>query len=159
MVDYSYYITPESYDIAEQNGICRATLETRIRYMGWGTKRATTTPPQPRKPYGEWAAVAVKNGISKKNYIQRVNLGWDCERAATEPVRSRADQGKAIGKSRRKYPQQYIDMAEKNGVCYSTFKSRMAEGWTLEEASTEKVVSYSEAGKRGKGWRAKHKKA
>ena len=28
---YDFYITPEEYDIAEKNGICRDTLEYRIR--------------------------------------------------------------------------------------------------------------------------------
>ncbi len=118
--------------------------------MGWDTERAITTPPQPRRNYGKWAEIAVRNGITKRAYIQRVNRGWDCKRAATEPMKSKSEHGKMLGANRRIYPRKFIELAKKNGICYSTFRWRMFRGWTLEEASQIKTMSKSEAGKRRK---------
>ena len=41
---YDFYITPEEYKIAAQNGINRKTLEDRIRKLGWNKERAINTP-------------------------------------------------------------------------------------------------------------------
>lgn len=32
---YDFYITPEEYEIAEENRITKSTLERRIRLYGW----------------------------------------------------------------------------------------------------------------------------
>lgn len=41
-MEVNYYITPEEYDLAEKNGICKATLESRIKQLGWSKKKAIT---------------------------------------------------------------------------------------------------------------------
>lgn len=38
------YLTPEDYVIAEANGICQKTAETRFYWRGWPKKRSITEP-------------------------------------------------------------------------------------------------------------------
>ena len=52
-VTIRFYITPEEYDIAEKNGICRDTLEYRIRKAKFYGREVALTKP-PRKASGEW---------------------------------------------------------------------------------------------------------
>ena len=37
---YDFYITPEEYKRAAENGIRKAALEARIRKLGWDKERA-----------------------------------------------------------------------------------------------------------------------
>ena len=39
-MDYSWYISPQEYKQAKKNGICRSTLEDRIRQRGWSKRKA-----------------------------------------------------------------------------------------------------------------------
>ena len=51
---YDFYITPEEYDIAESNGICRDTLEYRIRKARFLWEREVALTKPPRKASEEW---------------------------------------------------------------------------------------------------------
>ena len=88
---YSFYITPDTYQTAEQNGIKKAALEYRIRNLAWDTQRAITTPPKEQKNTGDkWRKLAKKNGIPYQAFQKRVNVyGWEPERAATELLQNR----------------------------------------------------------------------
>lgn len=83
------YITPEDYTAAERNGIDKARIEYRVRIAGWSVKRAIKTPLQKYNRHGDWLSVARGNGISDKTFHARLRYGWNCEKAATTPVRRR----------------------------------------------------------------------
>jgi len=90
-VSLSYYITPQEYEIAKQNGISRDTLEYRIRDLAWDMQKAICTKPRVKKETSwHWRQIAKRNGISYQTFQKRVNVyGWDQERAATELLQDR----------------------------------------------------------------------
>lgn len=139
MIDpYDFYITPEEYKIAAQNGIHKKTLEGRIRKCGWDKKRAINTPTQKRTDYSEWYKIAESNGIGKETFRSRVNkCKWDIERAATEPIIP-------TSKKARRYSDEVYKILEKNRISLNVFRNRISRGWTLERAMTEKINSKQE---------------
>lgn len=141
----SYYITPTDYSVAQQNGVSRVTLENRIRNLAWDKSKAVNTPPRPRKSLKELWELARVNGIPYATLQKRIQVYmWDPERAVTEPLMDKKMHMKNIKQRRRKYPLKYVEQAEKNGICYHTFRSRMSRGWSLERASTVKTKVGSE---------------
>lgn len=139
---YDYYITPEEYSIAESNSIAKATLEKRVRDLGWGKQRAITQAPVRHKSYGGWRVVAERNGISIRTFRKRVYRGWSFKDAAIIPL------SPSRGKARR-FSEADIAEAQANGICYETFRFRMTRArrkWTLEEAKTRPVMTQSEIG-------------
>lgn len=147
-MEYSYYITPEEYEIAEKNGIQPSTLNARVRAHGWDKKRAITTPVKKMGDHSKWAKVAAQNGISYGTYKSRVNLlGWSQEKAATEPHMSRSESAKAAQKVQYKYPSEIVELAKSNGIIYATFRHRVANmGWSLEKAATTPPMAFRERG-------------
>lgn len=137
---YQFYITPEHYSLAEQNGIIPRVVEDRVRNWAWPIEKAISTPVRNRKSLKEWSEVAKENGIPYPALQKRIQVyGWEPERAATEPLMDKRLHMKNVKKRHRNYPLKYVEQAEKNGICYSTFRSRMMRGWGLERASTVKV--------------------
>lgn len=68
------------------------TYNVRISRDGMTFEEALTTPPKRTNKvsdeYKRWSNVAVKNGINKAYFWQRVKeYGWSFERAATEKVK------------------------------------------------------------------------
>lgn len=98
-MSYSFWITPEHYDIAAQNGISTDLLTRRVRGLAWDMERATTTPPKPRT---KWLGIAKANGIETWTYHYRVRAGWDREKAATTPTMSREAIVELMAQRRRK---------------------------------------------------------
>lgn len=136
---YDFYITPEEYKRASENGIKKGTLENRIRKLGWDKERAINTPCQKRSNYSKWYKIAAKNGINKSTFSSRVNKGnWSAEKAATTPIMNRME-------ICRKYPAEVYKTLEENGISLSTFRKRIKRGWTIERATTEKINSNQEA--------------
>lgn len=71
---YEYYITPEEYEMAAENGISRSTLNRRVRDLGWEKEIAIITPVPMRDKYG-WNKVkeiALQNGIARHAYCDRI---------------------------------------------------------------------------------------
>ena len=127
---YEFYITPDQYTQAEQNGISRNTLDQRIRDLAWDKFKAITTPPRQQRPIAEWRKIAITNGISYPALQKRMHtLGWDPERAATEPLIDRHKHMARVAKSRRVYPVEQIETAKANGISYDTFRQRLYSGW------------------------------
>lgn len=86
------YITPEEYAEAEKNGICRETLNRRIRTYGWDKQKAITTKVRKKKVDNlkKWIDKAATNGIGKNTFLKRVYFQkWDHEKAATQPIDKR----------------------------------------------------------------------
>jgi hypothetical protein len=148
---YDFYITPEEYEIAEQNGISNTTLNQRVRELGWEKERALTEPPRGQfKRYDkDLLDIAKQNGIPYNTFYHRVNRdGFTPEDAATAPLMETSEVVKRARKARRrKYPLKYINLAKENGISYGTFCKRVRRGWTLEDAATIPLISRKEIAK------------
>ena len=127
---YEYYITPEEYEIAEKNGICKHTLDYRIREAAWDKKRAITEQIKGDK-YKKYYEIARKNGIKENTFRKRLSYGMSLEEASTKPVDK-------DHQSKRKYPKEILIIAEQNGIKRNTLISRLRLGWSLEDATTIK---------------------
>lgn len=152
MKPYDFYITPEEYKRAAENGICKHTLENRIRVYGWDKEKALK---EPVKKYGiypkEIIDIAKSNGISSNTFRKRVtSYGWSIYKAATVPVRSN-EEFKKVGEQNRIYPKEIIKKAESNGIKYNTFIFRVkASKWNVKDACTRPLITSKEKGLMGK---------
>lgn len=80
------YITDEDYLKAEQNGIKRPTVRSRVMEFGWDVEKAITTPPKKFiKIPPQILREIKKNNISIATYRGRIKLGWSIKRASSEP--------------------------------------------------------------------------
>ena len=78
-----FYITPEDYIEAERNGICKDTLETRVRKLGWSVKRAKTEKVRKKHRISkELLEIAKANGIVTGKQIGRAS----CRERVSSPV-------------------------------------------------------------------------
>lgn len=145
---YDFYITPGEYEVAAENGISRQLLDARIRYLAWDKAKAISTKPHAKKPLKDWVEIAEKHGICYSTLRYRMHrLGWDPERAATQPLQDRIKQTKKMNQLNRKYPEKFKRLAEQNGIPESTFYSRINEsGWDMETAATRPLMTRSEIG-------------
>ncbi len=135
-MDYSWYISPEEYTQAEKNGICRKTLEGRIRQGGWSKRKAINTPIRGYQTWSEKLIETLKeNNIPFTTFASRVyGLKWDRKKAATTPVRKL--NRKVKNTTTQESFKTYSKIAQENGIHANTFKSRVHLGWSMEEAST-----------------------
>jgi len=139
------YITPEEYATAAKNGIPEGLVSYRVRTTGWSVERAITEPVRVRKPNKsrkKWGAVAKENGIKYNTYLARIYKGMTEEEAATTPVLSRLDAAKKAAKANKRFSAETLEIAKRNGICYSTMNTRLRNGWSLEEAITVKTRGY-----------------
>lgn len=135
------YITPQDYEIADKNGINRKMLNKRVHELGWDIDRAITTPKIVRRTgWTEWKDIALSNGVNYDCFKNRVKrYGFTQEQAAMTPKMTKEEIAK---NSNRKYPQQYLDLALKNGIPKSTFYKRVKDlGWSLIQAATTPKIS------------------
>ena len=148
-MDRDYYITPEEYEIAEKNGISRDIMNKRVRGLCWRKQRAMTEPIRKRTKRKYWVDIAKENGICYNTFMTRVNnLKWDEERAATEKIYSMDEIRESRTHGKRRFPQELVDLAARNGIGYQTFYARVKNRMTPEEAATTPILSKSEAGRR-----------
>jgi hypothetical protein len=71
--------------------------------------------------------------------MDRLNLGWDEQKAATTPLRdAKRAQEIALYASEvtRKYPREFVEMAARNGISYYCFRYRAKNGWDYPRAAT-----------------------
>ncbi|HHL0970788.1 TPA: hypothetical protein ACQUHP_002306 [Bacillus cereus] len=81
--------------------------------------------------------IAAEHGISRKLLDYRIrNLGWDKELAMTKPLRKASEWSKVK------------EIAFKNNISRTTFKSRRKRGWSLIDSMTKPPLSREEALKR-----------
>ena len=73
--------------------------------------------------------IALGNGISKRNVLQRVyTYDWEIEKAITTPTKqAHAWEG-------------YEEQLKKNGITKDAFNSRIKSGWTKEQAATTPIL-------------------
>ena len=132
-----FYITPEDYKIAEENGISKDTLLSRVRKLGWDVDKAITKPVRAKRKFTEEEIKAMEeNGIDRNVAAGRRYWGWTLEEAIT----------KSKKKGRQYvYPEWVYKEADKNGISYSALGNRIRRGMSLEEACTRKVITKEEA--------------
>lgn len=153
---YNFYITPEEYKKAAENGVSSFLLEVRIRTLSWEKSKAINTPPHIKKSLKDWIKIAERHGICYSTLRYRANrLGWDLERAATQPLQDRSIQAKNAYEKLRKYPKEYKDLALKNGISERSFHRRLKSGWTIEDAATKPLMTPTEVGLMTKAKRQK----
>lgn len=153
---YDFYITPDEYAAAQDNGISPVLLEQRIRLLAWPKSKAIITPPHKKNPIKDWVKIAERNGICYSTLRYRINrLGWDPERAATQPLQDRKKQAKKAHESSRKYPKEITDLLAKHNIPYDTFRHRIKAGWDMYEAATKPKMTRREIGLMTKEQRSK----
>ena len=132
-----FYITPEDYKIAEENGISKDTLLSRVRKLGWDIDKAITKPVRAKRKFTEEEIKAMEeNGIDRNVAAGRRYWGWTLEEAIT----------KSKKKGRQYvYPEWVYKEANKNGISYSALGNRIRRGMSLEEACTKKIITKEEA--------------
>ena len=132
-----FYITPEDYKIAEENGISKDTLLSRVRKLGWDIDKAITKPVRAKRKFTEEEIKAMEeNGIDRNVAAGRRYWGWTLEEAIT----------KSKKKGRQYvYPEWVYKEADKNGISYSALGNRIRRGMSLEEACTKKIITKEEA--------------
>ena len=135
-----FYITPTDFEVAERNGINAQTLIVRVRGLAWGIEQATTKPIQDHGKWTKWIAIANKNGITNQTFYSRIKRGVRPETASKEPVMSKESQVLMMAESRRKYPKELYELAQKNGIKKDTFCKRISRGWSVERAANEPLV-------------------
>ena len=132
-----FYITPEDFKIAEENGISKSTLISRVRKLGWDIDRAITKPVRSKRKFTkEQIKIMEENGVDRNTASGRLKKGWDPKEALTRP--------KKRGKQRI-YPEWVYEEADKHGIRYSALGNRIRRGMSLEEACTKKVITKQEA--------------
>ena len=132
-----FYITPEDFEKAKENGIPKDTVLTRVRMLGWDVDRAITKPPRKiRKFTKEEIKIMEENGIDRNTAVCRLKYGWTLEEAISRP--------KKPGRQYI-YPEWVYEEANKNGIAYSTVNSRIKDGWDMKRACTERVKTKQES--------------
>ena len=56
-----FYITPEDFKIAEENGISKDTLLSRVRKLGWDVDKAITKPARKKRKFTKKEIEIMKN--------------------------------------------------------------------------------------------------
>ena len=132
-----FYITPDDYRIAEENGISKDTLIMRVRKLGWDVDKAITKPVRIKRKFTEEEIKTMKeNGIDRNTVSCRLQWGWTLEEAITKPKK----RGRQYV-----YPKWVYKEADKNGISYSALGNRIRRGMSLEEACTKKTITKLEA--------------
>ena len=132
-----FYITPEDFKIAEENGISKDTLLSRVRKLGWDVDKAITTPVRAKRKFTkEEIKTMEENGVDRNTVACRLKWGWTLEETLTKPKK---------GGRQYVYPKWVYKEADKNGISYSALGNRIRRGMSLEEACTKKTITKLEA--------------
>ena len=132
-----FYITPEDFKIAEENGIPEYVVTTRVRKLGWDVDKAITKPVRAKRKFTkEEIKTMEENGVDRNTASCRLKWGWTLEEALTKPKK----RGRQYV-----YPEWVYKEADKNGISYSALGNRIRRGMSLEEACTKKMITRLEA--------------
>ena len=132
-----FYITPEDFKIAEENGIPEYVVTTRVRKLGWDVDKAITKPVRAKRKFTkEEIKTMEENGVNQNIAANRMYWGWNLEEAITKPKK----RGRQYV-----YPKWVYKEANKNGISYSALGNRIRRGMSLEEACTKKTITKLEA--------------
>ena len=132
-----FYITPEDFKIAEENGIPEYVVTTRVRKLGWDVDKAITKPVRAKRKFTEEQIKTMEeNGVDRNTVSCRLKWGLTLEEALTKPKK----RGRQYV-----YPEWIYKEANKNGISYSALGNRIRSGMSLEEACTKKTITKLEA--------------
>ena len=132
-----FYITPDDYRIAEENGISKDTLLSRVRKLGWDIDKAITKPVRAKRKFTkEEIKTMEENGVNQNIAANRMYWGWNLEEAITKPKK----QGRQYV-----HPEWVYKEADKHGIKYSALGNRIRRGYDLERACTERVLTRQES--------------
>ena len=132
-----FYITPEDFKIAEENGIPEYVVTTRVRKLGWDVDKAITKPVRAKRKFTEEQIKTMEeNGVDRNTVSCRLKWGWTLEEALTKPNK----RGRQYV-----YTEWVYKEANKNGISYSALGNRIRRGMSLEEACTKKTITKLEA--------------
>ena len=132
-----FYITPEDFKIAEENGIPEYVVTSRVRKLGWDVDKAITKPVRVKRKFTkEEIKTMEENEVDRNTASCRLKWGWTLEEALTKPKK----RGRQYV-----YPEWVYKEADKNGISYSALGSRIRRGMSLEEACTKKTITRLEA--------------
>ncbi len=130
------WLTDEEYARAAANGVSRERLNSRVYDFEWDLELAISAPigtfrHEYERKHSKWLKLASENGINISTFYSRLGLGWECNEAATKPVRQKS-------KSEKKW----LNIAKQNGISYQTFMSRIhTRKWDLEKAATTPPIN------------------
>lgn len=129
------HVSPNDYKEAAKKGISKNTLNHRIA-NGWKAKDAITVPvKRVSEEYKRFRNLAISNGIKAGLFRSRLYIGWTLEEAANTPMFSNKERAIKGGKARKRtIPESAVKEAEKNGIGYSTLRSRVQNGMPMSEA-------------------------
>ena len=150
-MSYSFYVTPQQYDIALTNGLNERLVTERVRTNGWSVERAITEPSRKHRKYESWLEVAKANGVSMWAFYSRVSRqGMSMEAAATTPIMKRKDiiEEMAVKKRKPAYSAENLEKAKSNGVSYDALRWRLTHGWTVEDAIGTKKLTPEQVAQR-----------
>ena len=138
------YLQDHHFEIAEKNGLKKATVYSRVYSYMWPIEKAITEPVKIiNRGWAEYKEIAEKHGIKRSTYISRVKSGMPHLEAATKPLATKEEWYKSIvesGKKRRMFTEEQVAIAEKNGISYETARIRHTQhNWSIERAITEPV--------------------
>lgn len=136
-----WQLTEEDFKKAEKNGICRETVKWRFYSRGWTVEQCITKETRKVKNIitADIAEKLIKNGIERSTYLARIYRGWPVEEACTRPLiphNNKIYKPKADSLITKKE----IEIARKNGICYSTVAARVYSlKWEVKDAITKPV--------------------
>ena len=132
-----FYITPEDFKIAEENGIPEYVVTTRVRKLGWDIDRAITKPVRSKRKFTEeQIKIMEENGVDRNTASCRLKWGWTLEETLTKPKK----RGRQYV-----YPEWVYKEADKDNNSYSALGNRIRSGMSLEEECTKKTITKLEA--------------
>lgn len=152
MKNKRYYVTPEEYEIAENNGISRKNVYNRTYMLGWDIERAITEKIHHRKKGYKKLVENSNSNVKYETFITRVNKGLSIEEALNNKVLSKEEVSELMIQSRcTVFTREEIARAKKNGICYRTLHWRVQKGkWDKEKAITTPLLSSDETMKRAR---------
>lgn len=136
-----FYITPEDYETAKQNGIHRRLVYQRVN-NGWDIDRAITEPISKRcLKNGLWDKWKDKAVVCRSTFSSRIRLGMTPEEAALTTKITHQE----VAKRQRTYTDEQLAIAESNGISKAVLSQRInSYNWAIEKAITTPVMSKKE---------------
>lgn len=154
MNPYDYYITPEEYEIAAKNGICRSTLRSRVYDLCWDKEVAISKPPQRATEWRVVKEAALRNGITRAVFEHRRKRGMGLVDSVTKPPMSREESINLANQRNGSYSlltAEQIQTFRMNELKRSTVYTRISKlKWKIEEAITTPALSSAEALRRAR---------
>ncbi|MEK7014674.1 hypothetical protein [Bacillus sp. FSL R9-9410] len=147
-----YYITPEDFERAEENGISNETLRQRVYGRGWPKEKAITKQITKGTGWRKYKRVAEEHGICYRTFADRIRKGMEPYEAATKPIMDNKEAVKVARESKTDtvFTEDQVQRAERNGISRDLLWCRVRRWkWDVEVAINTPVLTPSQAASRG----------